>query len=170
MIEILLNIEKVTYFTLFALILFYSLSTKRSLSLLITLVAVFLSEILLKDFVEQVLPLIQPLLTPVLFKTAVYSLYTTTDLLAAFGILQLHKIYHESLSFGARQVSLGLICLACLQVLFFVISFFIERSIFVSLYLTVNASVGISLTVMLFICVAKDMFPFEVSIKREQKS
>lgn len=170
MIEILLIIEKVSYFTLFALVIFYALSTKRRFSLLITLTTVLLSEVLLKDLVEQFLPFIQPLLNPVLYKTAVYSLYTSTDLLAAFGILQLHKIYHESLGFGARQASLGLLCLALLQVAFFALSFFVERSVFVIMYLTTNASMGISITAMLFVCAIKDIIPFEISITREQKS
>jgi hypothetical protein len=170
MIEILLSIEQIVYFTLFALIIFYSLSDKRNISLLITLVTVFLSEILLKDSIEKLFPVFQSALSPVLYKVAVYSCFTASDLLASFGILKLHKIYHESLCFGAKQASLGLTGLAFLQIILFCLSFFVEREWFLTIYFISNASLGITILLMLIVCVAKDIVPFQISIKREKES
>lgn len=170
MIEILQMIERVLFYMLLALVVLYALSGKRNVSLLITVVVVFLSELIIDYPTEAIFPFVQPLLTPVLYKTFVYSVFTAADLLAVFGILQLHKLYHESLGLAARQASLSLLILGFIQIVFFVISFFIDRSLFVELYLTSNSSLSITISIMLLGCIARDLFPFEVSIKREQKS
>lgn len=170
MIEVLLTMERFVFYALLATVVYYALSSKRNTSLLVTVLAVFLAELILREPIELTFPYVQRYLSPVMYKTYVYFFFTLSDLLAAFSILQLHKIYHQTLSLGARQASLGLLCLGFLQIVFFVLSFYLERSFFVDVYLISNSSLGIAISIMLFTCVAKDIVPFQISIKREKES
>lgn len=159
-----------TAYLFVAMLALYALSSKRDFSLLVTIITVLICDLLLDKPISIFLSQFQTSLSPVLYKTAVYFGYTLSDLIAVFGILQLHKLYHEPFGTPAKLAVYGLMLLGLLQMTAFVFSFFIPRQTFLDIYVMSNSTLYLSIQFMLVAFVVKDVLPGKFSIKWEKES
>lgn len=155
MSELLNYLDKITINALFVVATIYILSLPRNISILITIVTVFLSEL----FLIQLEPLLFNNATwsdPLVKRVAWYSLFSSMELFAAFSIVQLHKIYvHRFSKVSVIVVNIYLV-LSLLNVTFFCSSFFISYQLLCRLH-TASSALFLMMLFILFYHVVKNL-------------
>lgn len=154
--ELLIYLEKATFNILFFVTVVYVLSRPRNISVLITIITVFLTEL----FLIQLEPLLFDDVQwsdPIIHRVAWFSLFSGMEALAAFGIVQLHKIYDERFSVVARKTINIYLLLSMANVAFFCISFFITQKNLHWCYALVTGSLFFTMLFILFYHVVKNL-------------
>lgn len=162
--EILIMIEKGVFYLLLSTLILYALSNKRNISLLVTLIVVFLSEFFLLLF-ESILNAQKTWIEPQLYKIAMYALFSSIELLAAFGLIQLHKIYNEALSSAAMFSIYGYLTLGSLQIVFCLLSFIVSGELITDIRQIIVALLFSTMLTGLFVSVIKDVLSKHLLIK-----
>lgn len=165
--DLLFILEKSAFYLLLVSMFAYAISNKRDLSILSSLVVVFLGEYFL-DLMGPILSLWQDEMNTDMFRVVWYGLFTLTEIMVIHAILQIHKLYHLELSFGAKQTVHGYFGLAAIQISLCILSFFFPHHVIVNIHAVAVSSLFFLILATLFSCVVRDFLPWSFSLKLEK--
>lgn len=165
--ETLLILERCTFYFLLISMFAYAVSNKRDISILLTLVAVFLGEYCL-DLALPLLANIEADIDSKVYRVLWYTLFTLVEVAVITTILQLHKLYHLELVFGARQTIHGYFGLTAIQISLCILSFFLPHHIIVNIHEVAVSSLFLLILGVLLFSVMRDFLPWNISIKLEK--